>query len=68
MLGLEKYITEENGRFYLDVLEWNERSDISIEEKDIVRFILNGKKYVAKAVSCGSKSLGVLELSILNNG
>jgi hypothetical protein len=63
--GIEKFISEENGRFYLDSSCWNETSDIKIEEKDIINFTYNGKKYTAKTVACGNNSFGIFELNIL---
>lgn len=65
MLGIEKFITKDGSKFYLDISEWKEYSDISIDIGDTIKFNYEGKKYLSKVVMTGNKNFGVLELSIL---
>lgn len=65
MLGIEKYINKDGSNFYLDISEWNENNDISIDKGDIIKFSYEGKKYTAKVANLGHSNFGILELSIL---
>jgi hypothetical protein len=64
MLGIDKFITMEGSKFYLDISEWRHESDIPIESGDTIKFNYEGKKYLAKVVSQGNSNFGILELSI----
>jgi hypothetical protein len=65
MLGIEKFITKEGSKFYLDFGEWKQESDIGIEDGDVIKFSYDSKKYTAKVTNCGNGNFGILELSIL---
>lgn len=66
MLNLTPFIVNENNVFYFDVEEYNSKSDIPIEETDIIRFEYNGEKYLAKVVSLNNKKNDFFILDILN--
>jgi hypothetical protein len=65
MLGIEKYISKDGSKFYLDISEWKENNDIFIDVGDTIKFSYENKKYIAKVASCGNSNFGILELSIL---
>jgi hypothetical protein len=65
MLGIDKYITKDNSKFYLDISEWNMDNDIPIDNGDIIKFSYEGKKYTAKVADFNHSNSSVLELSIL---
>jgi hypothetical protein len=65
MLGIEKFITKEGSKFYLDLMEWGQESDIGLDNGDIIKFSYEGKKYTAKVENFGNSNSSVLELSIL---
>lgn len=66
MINLSLFITEDNGTYYFDAEEYNSKTDIKIEEGDLVKFNLNGKKYFAKTVNMGNKKNDFFILEILN--
>ena len=65
MTGIDKYITKDGSKFYLDLSEWQHESDIPIENGDTIKFSYDSKKYIAKVIILGSSNFGVHELSIL---
>jgi hypothetical protein len=65
MLGIEKYISKDGSKFYLDISEWNENNDIQLDNGDLIKFSHEGKKYTAKVANSGHSNFGILELSIL---
>ena len=65
MLGIEKFITKEGSKFYLDLEEWKKFSDVPLEFGDSIKFSYEGKKYTAKVSSSTNSNFGILELSIL---
>jgi len=65
MLGIDKFITKKDSKFYLDISLWLEENDVPIEDGDIIKFSYEGKKYTAKVYNYGNSNFGMLELSIL---
>ena len=65
MLGIEKFITKEGSKFYLDLEEWKKFSDLTLDAGDTIKISYEGKKYSAKVVGNGNGNFGILELSIL---
>jgi len=55
MLISEEFIVQEGNIFYFDLEEYNSKSDIILEEGDIVKFMYSGIKYTGKINSIGSK-------------
>jgi hypothetical protein len=55
MLNLESFIAKEGNLFYFDLEEYNQKSDISLEEGDVVKFTYEKEKYMGKVTSVGSK-------------
>jgi hypothetical protein len=51
MLNYSLYIVEDSGVFYFDVDEYNLKSDIPIENGDIIKFNYDGRKYTAKVIN-----------------
>jgi len=65
MLNLNIFITEEEGTFYFDADEYNSKTDIPLEDGDLIKFNRNGKKYFAKVVNIGTKKNYFYVLEIL---
>ena len=51
MLNYSLYIVEDSGVFYFDVDEYNLKSDIPIENGDIIKFNYDSIKYTAKVIN-----------------
>jgi hypothetical protein len=54
MLNIDKFVIHENNRFFLDLEEWKNDTDISIEDGDMIRFSFENKKYVGTVKKIGS--------------
>lgn len=65
MLNYTPFIVKENDVFYFDVEEYNSKSDVPIEETDLIRFKYEDKKYFAKVVSVNGKKNDFFRLEIL---
>jgi hypothetical protein len=55
MLSVDNFIVKDGNMFYLDLEEYNAKSDLSIEESDIVKFTYDGIKYIGKVCTIGSR-------------
>jgi hypothetical protein len=55
MLIIDSFIIKEGNIFYFDMEDYNSKSDINIEEGDIIRFKYDGIKYIGKVDVIGSK-------------
>ena len=55
MINYEPYIVKDNGRFYFDLEEYNQSSDIQIEDGDTIKFTYEKERYTGKVISIGSK-------------
>jgi hypothetical protein len=67
MINLNLFITEDSGDFYFDAEEYNSKTDVKIEEGDLIKFTRNGEKYIAKTISMSNKKNDFFILEILNN-
>jgi maltose-binding protein MalE len=67
MINLNLFITEDNGTFYFDAEEYNSKTDIQIEEGDLIKFTKNNKKYIAKTIAMSNKKNDFFILEIFNN-
>jgi hypothetical protein len=65
MLGIEKFITKEGSKFFLDLDEWKKESDMLFDIGDLIKISYENKKYLAKVDRFGNSNFGILELSIL---
>jgi hypothetical protein len=65
MLNFTPFIVKENNVFYFDAEEYNSKSDISVEESDLIKFKYEDKKYFAKVVCVNGKKNDFLKLEIL---
>lgn len=66
MLNFSPFIVKENNIFYFDVEEYNSKSDIPIEEADLIRFEYEGERFLAKVISVNGKKNDFFVLDILN--
>jgi hypothetical protein len=66
MLNFNPFIVKENDVFYFDVEEYNSKSDLPIEETDLIRFEYEGERYLAKVVSINGKKNDFFMLEIIN--
>ena len=66
MLNFTPFIVKENDIFYFDVEEYNSKSDIAIEETDLIRFEYEGERYFARVISVNDKKNEFFVLEILN--
>lgn len=66
MLNFNPFIVKENDIFYFDAEEYNSKSDIPIEETDLIRFEYEGERYLAKVVTVNGKKSEFFMLEILN--
>jgi ribosomal 50S subunit-recycling heat shock protein len=55
MLNIDTFIVKEGNTFYLDLEDYNSKSDIIIEDGDMIRFTYEDVKYTAKVVTIGTK-------------
>lgn len=62
MLNIEKFITKDGSRYYLDLEEWSQETNMEIESGDLVKFTYEEKRYIGKIVD-GKNS--VVEVSIV---
>lgn len=62
MLNIEKFITKDGSKFYLDLEEFKNQNEIEIENGDIFKFNYEQKKYIGKIID-GKNS--VVEVSIV---
>ena len=65
MLGIEKFITKEGSKFFLDLDEWKLENDVLFDIGDLIKISYENKKYLAKVYKFGNGNFGILELSIL---
>lgn len=65
MLGIEKYISKDGSKFYLDNSEWKQVNDILLDLGDIIKFSYESKKYIAKINNSTDSNFDILELSIV---
>jgi hypothetical protein len=56
MLNVDKYITKEGNRFFIDVEGWRNGLEVGIEEGDVIRFKYDDIKYMGRVVKFGSES------------
>lgn len=56
MLNVDKYITKEGNRFFIDIEGWRNGLEVGIEAGDIIRFKHDNVKYMGKVVKFGSES------------
>ena len=66
MININLFITEDKGIYYFDVEEYNSKTDIKIEEGDLIKFNRDGKKYLAKTIGLGNKKNEFFILEILS--
>jgi hypothetical protein len=55
MLNVDSFIVKEGDTFYIDLEDYNSKSDITIEDGDSIRFIYDGVKYTGKVATIGTK-------------
>jgi hypothetical protein len=55
MLNIDSFIVKEGNTFYFDLEEYNTKTDVIVEESDIVKFTYEGVKYMGKVCTIGSK-------------
>jgi hypothetical protein len=55
MLNIDSFIAKDGNTFYFDLEEYNSKTDLLIEESDIVKFTYEGVKYMGKVCSVGTK-------------
>lgn len=55
MLKLDSYITKDGNTFYIELEEYNQKSDFPIEDGDTIKFTYEGEKYMGNIVCVGSK-------------
>lgn len=46
MISIDEFLVKENGKFIVDLEEWENGDGISFEDGDSVRFNYEGKKYI----------------------
>lgn len=61
MLNIDKFLIKENDRFFLDLEEWKNDTDISIEDGDMIRFSFENKKYIGTVKKIGSLQESLFE-------
>jgi hypothetical protein len=61
MLNIDKFVIKENGRFFLDLEEWKNDTDISVEDGDMIRFSFENKKYIGTIRKIGSLKESLFE-------
>jgi hypothetical protein len=64
MRGIEKYITKDGSKFYLDLGEWREGNDIPIDNGDIIKFSYENKKYIGKIFVNNTNNFDTVEINI----
>lgn len=67
MINLNLFITEDSGTFYFDAEEYNSKTDIQVEEGDLIKFTRNNKKYIAKTIAMSNKKNDFFILEISND-
>jgi hypothetical protein len=55
MLNIDSFIVKEGDTFYFDLEDYNSKSDITIEDGDLVRFTCEDVKYTGKVITIGTK-------------
>jgi hypothetical protein len=55
MLKPDSYITKDGNTFYIELEEYNQKSDFPIEDGDTIKFTYEGVKYMGNIVCVGSK-------------
>ena len=61
MFNIYKFVIKENGRFFLDLEEWKNDSDISIEDGDMIKFLFENKRYIGTVKKIGSLQESLFE-------
>jgi hypothetical protein len=65
MLNLDSFIVKDGNEFYIDLEDYNSKSDISIEVGDTVKFNYEGQRYMANVATLGSKKNQSFILEVL---
>lgn len=65
-MNIENHISKIDNSYYLDTDAYNTESDIPVENGDIFRFDMDGKRYIGKAVE-KFKGDGLFELLIIGD-
>ncbi|NBO98730.1 MAG: hypothetical protein EBU90_01200 [Proteobacteria bacterium] len=61
MFNIDKFVIKENGRFFLDLEEWKNDTDISIEDGDMIKFSFESKRYIGTVKKIGSAQESLFE-------
>lgn len=62
MLKIDNFISFENDIFYVDLLSYNEQTDVKFEDTDIIRFKHDGSKYIGMITNMGNGQDGIFKL------
>jgi len=65
MLNIDSFIVKDGNTFYFDLEEYNSKSELLIEEGDIVKFTCDDVKYMGKVCIIGTKKNQSFILEIL---
>jgi G:T-mismatch repair DNA endonuclease (very short patch repair protein) len=65
MLNIDSFIVKEGNTFYFDLEEYNTKTDVIIEESDIVKFTYEGVRYIGKVCTIGTKKNQSFVLEII---
>jgi hypothetical protein len=65
MLNYNLFIVKDKDVFYFDVEEYNNKSDIKIENGDIIKFTYENEKYIARVSNIGTEKNKFYILEIL---
>lgn len=55
MLNYNPFIVKDKDTFYFDVEEYNSKSDIKVENGDIIKFTYENEKHMARVLNVGTE-------------
>jgi ribosomal 50S subunit-recycling heat shock protein len=65
MLSPDSFIVKDGNVFYIDLEEYNSKSDITIDVGDTIKFNYEGQRYMANVATIGSKKNQSFVLDII---
>lgn len=52
MSSFDKFITKDGSRFYIDLDDYEQKNEMTIDDGDVIKFCYDKKRYLAK-IDCG---------------
>ena len=65
MLSPDSFIVKDGNEFFIDLEDYNSKSDVSIDEGDTIKFNYEGHRYIANVASMGSRKNQSFVLDII---